>query len=350
MPFITKTKCNTYLMGLMISVGLLSACSGDIQLPISEDDLEQTTCDAQYQSDCPETYRGELFTGIATSYAYGKAFYRATQYQDGLEHGYSFSTLNNQLNETAWYKAGKLDGKQISYHFSTTGKPQWVRLYQAGVKTEHWLYDEQGVILSYKRFEGDKEIESISYEKGREWRLYYFVDGEKRQRHKGYYADGQLESESEFIYADYKKLNEKTYYRNGRLRSKFNYDRVSKTGVLETYGSDGKRRSEQHYGYNPLNTLHGVQLTFCAENGRVDSREHYNMGVEDGEFAKYHCNGQLISKRTYVNGVVTDKQIKIYDENGLAVVIKKLDGKGNIIQESYFDDDLSKWVTYSTAD
>ncbi|MGS0825274.1 toxin-antitoxin system YwqK family antitoxin [Shewanella sp. 0m-8] len=335
---------------LLISVWLLSACGNDIQLPVSEDDLEQTRCSAQYQSDCPESYRGKLFTGIATNYAYGKAFYRVTQYQDGLEHGYSFSTLNNQLNETAWYKAGKLDGKQISYHFSTTGKPQWVRLYQAGAKTEHWLYNEQGVILSYKRFEGDKEVESISYEKGREWRLYYFVDGEKRQRHKDYYASGELESNSEFIYADYKKLNEKTYYSSGRLRSKFNYDRASNSGILETYGSDGKRRSEEHYGYNPLSTRHGVQLTFCGENGRVDSREHYNMGLEDGEFAKYHCNGQLIFKRTYVNGVVTDKQIKIYDENGLAVVIKKLDGKGKVTQESYYDDDSAKWVTYSTTD
>lgn len=350
MSFITRTKRYISLMGIIICVGAITGCSGDIQLPISEDDLEQTSCSEQYQSDCPESYRGKFFTGITTYYAYGKAFYRATQYKDGLEHGYSFSTLNNQLNETAWYKAGKLDGKQISYHFSTTGKPQWVRLYQAGVKTEHWLYDEQGVILSYKRFEGDKEVESISYEKGREWRLYYFVDGEKRQRHKDYYAGGQLESDSEFIYADYKKLNEKTYYRSGRLRTKFNYDRPTNSGVLETYGSDGKRRSEQHYGYNPLNTRHGVQLTFCGENGRVDSREHYNMGVKDGEFAKYHCNGQLISKRTYVNGVVIDKQIKIYDENGLAVVIKKLDGKGKITQESYYDDEAAKWVTYSTTD
>ncbi|MCG9729956.1 hypothetical protein L1D44_08830 [Shewanella sp. Isolate13] len=350
MPFITRTKRYTYLIGLMISVGALTGCGGDIQLPISEDDLELTSCDAKYQSDCPETYRGELFTGIATSYAYGKAFYRAAQYQDGVEYGYSFSTLDNQLTETAWYKAGKLDGKQISYHFSTTGKPQWVRLYQAGVKTEQWLYDELGVITSYKRFEGDKEVESISYEKGREWRLYYFVDGEKRQRHKDYYASGQLESDSEFIYADYKKLNEKTYYPSGRLRSQFNYDRASKSGVLETYSSDGWRRSEQHYGYNPLKTRHGVQLTFCGENGRVESREHYNMGVADGEFAHYHCNGQLISKRTYVNGVVTDKQIKIYDENGLAVVIKKLDGKGKVTQESYYDDEAAKWVTYSTTE
>ena len=338
------------LVWIIFSLGAVTGCSGGRQVPVSVDDLAQGNCEAKYQSDCPMFYRGELFTGIATSYAYGKAFYRATQYQDGLEHGYSFSTLNNQLNETAWYKAGKLDGKQISYHFSTTGKPQWVRLYQAGVKTEHWLYDEQGVILSYKRFEGDKEVESISYEKGREWRLYYFVDGEKRQRHKDYYADGKLESNSEFIYADYKKLNETTYYRNGGIKTQFNFDRATQTAMLETFASGGQRYSEQHYAYKPQSTLHGVQLTFCVENKQVESIEHYNMGVEEGEFAKYHCNGQLISKRTYINGVVVDKQIKIYDENGQVLVIKTLDGKGKVLQESYYDNEAAKWVTYSTAD
>ncbi|ABZ75659.1 conserved hypothetical protein [Shewanella halifaxensis HAW-EB4] len=346
MAFINKIKLTIYPLMLAMSTLLLSACNGKVQLPISEDDLDQISCDEQYQSDCPMSYRGELFTGIAT-YTYGKptGFYRATQYQDGLEHGYSFSTLNNQLNETAWYQAGKLEGKNTTYHFSTTGKPQWVRLYQAGVQTERYLYDEQGVVTSYKRFENKEEVESISYEKGREWRLYYFVAGEKRQRHKDYYAGGQLESNSEFIYADYKKLNEKTYYRNGRLKTEFHFDRKANLGKLKTYGSNGKLRDEQNYGYNPLNTRHGLQLSFCNENGQVESSEHYNLGVADGEFKDYHCNGQLRNSRTYVNGLVTDKQIKTYDENGQVVFIEKLDAKGKVTHKSY-PDEFGKWITH----
>ena len=343
------SKRLTSLVWIIFSLGAVTGCSGGRQVPVSLDDLAQGSCEAKYQSDCPMFYRGELFTGIAISGEL-EHFYRATQYENGLENGYSFSVFNSLLHETAWYKAGKLNGINTTYHFASTGKPQWLRVYQAGVKTEQSLYDESGVITSYKRFEGDEEVESISYAKGREWRLYYFVDGEKRQRNKDYYANGKLKSDSEFIYADYKKLKETNYYRNGGIKTQFSFDRVTQTAMLETFAAGGQRYSEQHYAYKPLSALHGVQLTLCIENKQVKSIKHYNMGVEEGEFAKYHCNGQLISKRTYINGVVIDKQIKTYDENGQVLVIKTLNGKGKVLQESYYDNEAAKWVTYSTAD
>ncbi|GIU30594.1 toxin-antitoxin system YwqK family antitoxin [Shewanella sp. MBTL60-007] len=336
-------KLSSNPIALIVTLLLLSGCEQVPTHPINEEELEQIECSETevhgitLNQDCLTGYRGRPFTGIGISTSmYGNHF-NAAQYKDGLKHGFSFSANELHLKSQGWFYQGIKDGEHLIYHYKSD-KLRSRTIYQEGKKLTEDFYTEEGIINSFKRFDGEDIVESISYEKGREWIHTYFAQsGEKRQRWKRYYANGQLSSNSEFRAEDLKKLNETTYFFSGKVRTQFNYDRQSNRSQLDTYWPNGHRQSEQHYIY-PSITLDGKVLRFCQENGQLQAIEHYRKNIEHGLFEQFYCNGQLQKREHYANGIIIDKKVKVFHENGQLMILRKLDGKGKEIGSKYYDE------------
>ncbi|MBV7316305.1 toxin-antitoxin system YwqK family antitoxin [Shewanella sp. NIFS-20-20] len=261
-------------------------------MPIDAYQLEPILCqeDDLGQSQCLNGYQGQPFTGIAT-YGSPQGFYLITQYLNGKAHGYMLGFIDGQLSRFGQQEHGQFVGERLSY-YAHLGQLRSQELYQQGQLLERKQYTEDGMIdRSYHDQDGEL-VEEISYMKGLPWRYFYSIDGEARQRVLGYFANGVLESEAEYLAEDLKKLNSRSFYSSGQLKTRFSYDRKSDTALLESFFTNGQMQTRQQYGFNPGINRHGYYQKFCQENGQLQETVYFDMGTELESYQHSHCNGQ----------------------------------------------------------
>ncbi|WP_345886843.1 hypothetical protein [Shewanella algae] len=329
---------------------LLSGCHSEGQLPIQADELEQIHCRevsddnsalGYYLEGCVDGYRGEPFNGIAIWGAPDRPSYSAAQFKDGLRDGYSFSTSappERLLSQSAWYKNGKLHGWQLNFQYQQT-QLRSRELFQDGERQELWLYDNQGQLDSFKRFDQGKVVESISYEQGRERMKQFKRDGEKLTVWKSYFPDGSLKSFSEHLDEEnLRKLKEQGYYANGRLKLDYLFDRLQRTAVQHTFWRNGQRQSEQHYGFFPSIAADGIWLSYCETNGALSKRTPFRRGAKQGEEQLFHCNGQLQVSKRFDQDKLIPQTLNYFDEQGRNYLQEEIGANGKVLHTRVYDE------------
>ncbi|WP_428617630.1 hypothetical protein [Shewanella sp.] len=326
---------------LALGLLLLSGCHQAPQLPIDEQLLTSIECSKQQiygiwvETDCLTGYRGKPFSGIATRGELA-TYFGATQYLEGKRHGFSFSANGRRILSQGWYRQGIREGEHLDY-YEQSQRAKRQAIYKNGEEQAIALFDETGIIESYRRLEGDKTVESIIYEQGRPWTHIFFQDGEQRERLRHYFPDGSLASDALFRKQDLKQLSEITFYASGRVKTRYAYDRKSALATQQTYWPNGRLQSQQQYGFDPLIVRHGEQRSFCQSSGALEELAHYEMGVEHGRFEWYHCSGQLINAKEFRQGVMVDTQVKTFDDSGNLIKRERFDGKGKLLEAFYFN-------------
>ena len=142
------------------------------------------------------------------------------------------------------------------------------------------------------------------------------------------YSDG-VTLYSETNYKDGKKQGEeKSYFKDGKLRTRSNFNLGKLDGLYEVYSlmedqSDDSEVSITHYkafqGYYSEGTKQGKHVYYFS-NQRLGKREFYESGVLEGEVVSYFKNGQLEERTTYKTGVF-DGPFERYLEDGQPVII-----------------------------
>lgn len=334
----------------LLTLLLLAGCHSEVQLPIKADKLEPIHCRevkddngalGYYLEDCIDGYRGEPFSGIAIWGAPDRPSYSAAQFKDGLRHGYSFSTSappERLLNQSAWYKNGKLHGWQLNFQYQQT-QLRSRELYRDGERQELWLYDSQGQLDSFKRFDQGTVIEFISYEQGRERRKQFKRDGEKFTVWKSYFPDGSLKNFSEHLDEEnLRKLKEQGYYANGRLKLDYLFDRRQRTAVQHTFWRNGQRQSEQHYGFFPSIAADGIWLSYCESNGALSKRTPYSRGAKQGEEQLFHCNDQLQVSKRFDRDKLIPQTLSYFDEQGRNYLQEDIGTNGKVLHTRVYDE------------
>ncbi|QDF74883.1 MULTISPECIES: hypothetical protein [Shewanella] len=326
---------------LALGLLLLSGCHQAPQLPIDEQLLTSIECSKQQiygiwvETDCLTGYRGKPFSGIATRGELA-TYFGATQYLEGKRHGFSFSANGRRILSQGWYRQGIREGEHLDY-YEQSQRAKRQAIYKNGEEQAIALFDEAGIIESYRRLEGDKTVESIIYEQGRPWTHIFFQDGEQRERLRHYFPDGSLASDALFRKQDLKLLSEITFYASGRVKTRYAYDSKSDLATQQTYWPNGRLQSQQQYGFDPLIVRHCEQRSFCQSSGALEELAHYEMGVEHGRFEWYHCSGQLMNAKEFRQGVMVDTLVKTFDDSSNLIKRELFDGKGKLLEAFYFN-------------
>ena len=121
--------------------------------------------------------------------------------------------------------------------------------------------------------------------------------------------------------ADSKPTVKETFYSNGKLESRINYqpksDGGKEHGLSEWYFQNGQLASKSNYkdgkqdGLSERYDQNGKDISnssweYYYENGQLKQKGNFKDGELDGLFEWYDENGQLISKTCFKNGETTD--------------------------------------------
>lgn len=329
------------ISGALLLLVLLSACSSIQTYLVDKKALDEIECtvvqdDEGYESEhCLTGYQSKPFNGMMTSGDPTDVFFRGSQYRDGIKNGFSFETINGQPHIIGRFSDGLLDGEQVLYHKGILKKRD---IYAQGKKIIEYIYaSETGLPAYFTRFREDEVIESITYDQnGRNWMHTFYEDGEQRSRWTDYFANGQVKSIRLSRKKDNQQLSKINYYSNGKVESQSYFDKNKNTSIKFVYWRNGRPSSEQHYSHPSLN-WDGPYLSYCEQNGVLETIGYYRMNKKHGVFEDYYCNGQLKERVNYRDGVVIDKEVKTYRDNGKLAIFKKMDGKGKVLETFYYD-------------
>jgi len=188
-----------------------------------------------------EIYKPELVK-IVGNYSEGKKY--------GEWYEYEKSPISWYISRITEYKNNMKDGNETS--FAMFGDTIGVKLYKQG----KW-------VRVVKVFDNGKLI------------IRSYVNIKNFLVYENYNSKGFLEKETTFY--DSLEINgyEKEYYKNGNLKSEFEFLNGYSNGISKTY-----------YDNNVIETI----TTFN------------DSGEFDGEFISYYNNGQIATKRIYKNG------------------------------------------------
>lgn len=305
--------------------------------------------------------------------------------------------------EKSEYSNGKLNGRQINYN--DFGVSNELNNYVDGIASGMgYIYHGLGAgfIATEIPFANDK-IDGIArtfysngqeklkveirndirvgeefhyYQNGQLTEKYTYVDGEISGEKKKYFDTGQLMEEGQFA----KNLQTgewKSYYSNGNLETIVHYnEKGDYHGVYETYHFNGKLNSRFNYNNGKFISCiyynaEGDQIKEVKANNKSYQLETYflngnlkSMGVyqdkdkKEGEWNFYNYYGQLISKETFENGLITgidyeyypDKSLKStvnYSEGNINGAYKTYYNNGTLQSESFYKDDERERFMYS---
>ncbi|WP_137169155.1 toxin-antitoxin system YwqK family antitoxin [Marinomonas sp. FW-1] len=334
------------VLGVFLILGalLLNACSPApvMKSTVDEKQLEEIQCTPSQREgfshleDCLMGYKGKPFTGLAVK-GDPADYFSATMYQKGKQDGVSYSSRKGRLTSQDRFKDGLRSGESTQYD-SYDGKLVSRIIYLDGQKLEAFYYDD-GIITSYYRFKEGKEIEYTRYNLGLKWRRTFYQGDRKLLEESTYYANGQLESVRIRLDNSLKLLDRTDYYSNGKVEMQFYFDEKNNTVQELFYWRNGQRRRDSNYVYDGRYLkLDGEYRSFCEEDGRLNEVSHYRMGVLHGVSEEFYCNGQRkTSTLHYEQGVIVDKEVATYRDDGAFYKVEKMDGKGNILKTLHYD-------------
>lgn len=313
-----------------------TACVKTQTVPVDIEAMTQTKCPAELNiPDCLLTlYQDQPFTGIQTRGQPGDRNFQATQYLNGLAHGFGFSASKTYLSSSRHYQKGKLHGENVQYHFQSS-HPNYRRVYLEGEMVEQSFYNEQGVIISHYRYQDGKEVESQSYHQGRPSMHKKLVDGEQHQNWKLYHGNGQLAKDTYFEKFP-RILKELEYYSNGQIKRDYRFNQADNTATQKTYSYKGWLTSEQNYSYRPDVARHGEWRRYYDGSDQLISIEHYQQDKLHGEQSYYHHNGKFEKQINYNNGVIIDSEVLTYSDEGWLFKRQNYDNSGKLIRTIYY--------------
>lgn len=124
------------------------------------------------------------------------------------------------------------------------------------------------------------------YKNGKKQREGTFVKGVVNGTYRTWYEDGKPQFQGDYLAGKEQGLH-KEWHRNGKLFS----ETMFKDGSY-----DGPRR-------------------LYHENGELAYKENFKGQKRDGYAASFHSNGILHWERNYVNGIMTEKCVPLFDAN-----------------------------------
>ncbi|MCL7752249.1 tetratricopeptide repeat protein [Polaribacter sp. Z022] len=220
---------------------------------------------------------------------------------------------NHKIKETAFYKEGVLEGKNLMYY--DNGK----KYVDANYVNDslHWQYEyynNKGALVQRKFFNSgalDGMYKS------------YFDVGEKILEYQIPYKDGKIDGEVLEFYAN-GNVYEKTYYKDG-----------NKEGLQTSYHYNNKISTEINYANNELN---GSYKSYYS-NGNLHEIGQSLEGFYDGVWKTYYSNGIIKSDFTYKKGNLNGLY-KFYDTDG-KLFYEYIYRKGEIIAYTFYNKDAT---------
>ncbi len=315
---------------------LLPGCDTQPQLPIDASELDNSHCiDGK---PCRTLYRGEPFSGIRVDSE--APYYSVQQYQEGLVQGFSLYTNQGKLVRTAWNHQGKQHGVDTGYDLNT-GHVHRKDTFVRGIRVKAERYDERGQLKSMQLWQGNRLIQENNYDNGLPTVSRFRVDGQKRSRSYNFYTNGMLGRMYEYDEEEGRLLTEKVWFSDGTLKSEERFYPASNMKFTKHYRSNGQLISFQQYYYpTPSATSiepHGLHLSFCAENGSLKESTEYVEGKKQGLYQRFYCNGVRHSSYHYRDGVIADKEVRVYQPEGTLFIVKQYDVKGTLLNEIYYN-------------
>ena len=107
----------------------------------------------------------------------------------------------------------------------------------------------------------------------------------------------------------------KTWYRNGQLRSEWDYKHGKKHGVLRLWHDNGQLQSESH----SVDDLGQGVTKEWYENGQLMIESYQKDSNVTGLYKQWHNNGQLAREAKYDFGGVIQGTEKKWDKNGKSI-------------------------------
>ena len=226
---------------------------------------------------------------------------------------------SGQLEESASYKEGILDGLSKSYF--ENGQLQFIKKYISGEFIETMIrYDRSGteVLMGSGYYDTDKECWIVSDDS----ELIYRIGGKIIRNGELGTADGEV---VEFL----RKSNEElcnvpvvNYYDSGNLYTKY-YVNNGKLSYYEGYYEDGAVMSKQNY----VNGLpHGL-LEFFHEDGTLWIKYNYVDGVKQGIEEYFNDDGMLYRRSNFVDGVKQGIEEYFNDDGTVESTANYVDGE-----------------------
>ncbi|MEO9571127.1 MAG: tetratricopeptide repeat protein [Polaribacter sp.] len=214
----------------------------------------------------------------------------------------------NKVKETAFYKNGILEGKNLVYY--NNGK----KYIDANYLNDslHWKYEyynNKGALVQRKFF--NSGVLEGMYKS-------YFDVGEKILEFQIPYKNGEIDGEVLEFYAN-GDVYEKTYYVAGK-----------KSGIQTSYHYNKKIASEINYVNNELS---GSYKTYHS-NGKINEIGQSLDGAYDGLWKTYYADGTLNSEFTYKKGNLNNLY-KFYDTDG-KLFYEYIYRKGEIIAYTFY--------------
>lgn len=233
-----------------------------------------------YSGNCVSCYRnGQIQSQI--SIVNGK------QDSVGIEY-YESGCLQSKMN----YIAGKLDG-EITFYFDSTNKKSLTEIFKSGIRN--------GKKIQFFNNASNDTIAYINYKNN-------LIDGIKKE-----------------------------FYPNNKIYRIAEYKNGLQNGSQKTYNNDGKLELELGFknGEN-----HGV-WHYYFDSGKEAKIENWTEGLKNGEFKQLDENGIILSQEFYKNNIPLGSHLENYP-NGKPKHITVFDKKGNIIEESTFNESGGK--------
>jgi len=227
----------------------------------------------------------------------GKLLTEQPMVYDGKNVWYEYS---GKLEKQAFYKNGKLEGKESTYYYKGNGeKVESYKHYKNGV-LEGKAVNREYSHLSIKNYVNGK-LEgkaTVFNEKGLKVKESYYKNNLPDGNETVYNDNGKIRYIAH--YTNGKEDNMITYYPNGRLESNQQFSADVNASTLSVwYYTNGKLRMR----HQTKDGIRAEEIYF--HNGKLSEKKRFVNNKQDGEFVAYYDNGEKRESGFYKNGEET---------------------------------------------
>ncbi len=242
--------------------------------------------------------------------SYGRLTGAGSFAEDGERDGaWKWYNEKGRVRETASYKNGKLDGKNLVYY--EDGSLYVDANYVNGeLEGEYKYFNEKGAMLQKK----------------------YFKNGKLNGKYISYFKVGELLPEYDIDYVDdYPDGKIIEYYADGKVYREIQYENGKAVGVEKRFSPKGDVVAETNYKDDNLD---GAYVAYHT-NGKIKEKGTYLDDKPNGTWFTYYDDETIQNEYTYVKGKLNGLY-KEYDTDG-KIHFEYVYRKGEIISYKFFD-------------